>query len=51
MIKYEIITDTLNNECLTKTDDAGIVFWIPKDPANLDYQDYLAWLEQSEQQS
>ncbi len=27
-----------------KTDVDGCVLWIPMDPANTDYQQYLAWL-------
>jgi len=35
------ITDT--GTVFSKT-DGNVVWWIPEDPANTDYQDYLAWL-------
>jgi hypothetical protein len=30
---------------IKRTDVDGKVYWIPKDPANSDYQRYLRWLE------
>jgi hypothetical protein len=31
---------------IVRTNDDGTVSWIPKDPANSDYQAYLASLEE-----
>jgi len=46
MNKYEIIeTDNLTggiNSCIIKYNDDGSVSYIPIDPANSDYQAYLA---------
>ena len=38
---YEEITDELGNEIIKRTDEKDVVAWIPKDPANSDYQRYL----------
>ena len=41
---YEIIeTETLSGivETIKRTDENGLVSWIPLDPANSDYQRYL----------
>jgi hypothetical protein len=43
---YEIITSELGNKTIKYTDEQGDVYWIPTDPANSDYQAYLAQLEQ-----
>jgi hypothetical protein len=48
---YEIIPiDELTNsaEKIKRTDADGTVWIIPTDPANSDYQRYLAWLENPE---
>jgi hypothetical protein len=45
---YEEITTesfTGTNTVLKRTDEEGKIVWIPIDPANSDYQRYLAWLE------
>jgi len=42
MIKYELIEDLPNH--IKKTDENGQQFLIPTDPANSDYQAYLATL-------
>jgi len=41
---YEIITQDipLGETMIKKTDADGSVYWIPTDPANSDYQAYLA---------
>ena len=41
---YEIIKDN-NGKIIKRTDIDGQVWWIPTDPANSDYQAYLASLE------
>ena len=39
---YEVITDELStNQTIKRTDENGLVVWIPCDPANSDYQAYL----------
>lgn len=46
MKTYEIMTSEITNKVVIKaTNDAGEIFWIPEDPANSDYQAYLAYLE------
>jgi hypothetical protein len=37
---YETITE-LGNEAIKRTDEIGLVAWIPLDLANSDYQRYL----------
>ena len=37
-----------NGYSFIERDDNGIISSIPKDPANSDYQRYLAWLENPE---
>jgi len=38
--KYEVITSELGGEYI-RWDDNGVIRFIPKDPANSDYQRYL----------
>jgi hypothetical protein len=42
--KYEII-EKLLGQVIKRTDSDGNQAWIPTDPANSDYQAYLAQLE------
>jgi len=44
-IEYTIITTETGGEVITTTDSSGNVSFIPTDPANSDYQAYLASLE------
>jgi hypothetical protein len=45
---YEVITDELiKTQTIKRTDENGLVAWIPYDPANSDYQAYLAHLTES----
>jgi hypothetical protein len=44
-IVYKIIQTELGNDLITRTGEDGIVYFIPTDPANSDYQRYLRWLE------
>lgn len=39
-IYEEIITES-GSEIIKRTDENGEVSWVPKDPANSDYQRYL----------
>ena len=40
---WHLFTDS-KGEHIIKIDGATI-YWVPTDPANTDYQQYLAWLE------
>jgi hypothetical protein len=43
-MSYEIIpAGTIAPEQVTRTDDDGTVWFIPKDENNSDYQAYLVW--------
>ena len=46
MITYEIAVSELDNsEIIKRVNEDGSQSWIPKDPANSDYQAYLKSLE------
>lgn len=45
---YEVITMPLGIVIIKRTDADGIESWIPTDPANSDYQAYLASLEEGQ---
>jgi hypothetical protein len=39
---YEVITNELSqSETIKRTDENGLIAFIPTDPANSDYQEYL----------
>ena len=42
---YEIEKNSFGEDIIKRTDEDGTVWWIPLDPANSDYQAYLASLE------
>jgi hypothetical protein len=42
---YEKNTDDRGNTTIIRTDENGLIWFIPTDPSNSDYQEYLAWLE------
>ena len=44
MKEYRIVTTPSGNEII-QYDEGNTTYSIPKDPANSDYQAYLAWLE------
>ena len=46
---YEKITDEEGNTTIKQTLDNGLERWIPTDPANSDYEAYLASLENANQ--
>jgi hypothetical protein len=49
MTQYEEVQiEAPSQPVIKKTDSNGNIFWIPLDPANSDYQRYLAWLENPE---
>jgi hypothetical protein len=41
MIKYKVLEFELNRKIIEKTDENGIISYVPMDPANSDYQAYL----------
>ncbi len=45
MTTWNKYTDALGVEQITKTDDDGTIWFVPADPSNSDYQKYLRWLE------
>jgi hypothetical protein len=38
---YEEVTDELSGKMIKRTDEDGLVAWIPLDTGNSDYQRYL----------
>ena len=53
MIKpvYEVVSLEMGGEVITRTDPDGKVWFIPQDPMNSDYVAYLAWLEETNEES
>lgn len=48
--KIDLSTPVMPNTfCIERTDEAGNKVWIPNDPTNSDYQEYLHWLENPEE--
>lgn len=43
-ISYTKETTLFGDELIIRTDDAGIIAFIPTDPANSDYRAYLAYV-------
>lgn len=43
-MKYEIIATDLDTTVIKRTNDDNSISWIPTEPANSDYQAYLASL-------
>ena len=39
---YEVVISDLGYKSIKRTDADGTIWWIPTDPANSDYQAYLA---------
>lgn len=44
---YQVITTDFGGEVIKRTDADGNEAWIPVDPANSDYQVYLALLQET----
>lgn len=44
---YEVIEELGRVSIKAETED-GLIFWIPMDESNTDYQQYLVWLEGQE---
>ena len=38
---YEEVTTETGNTVIKRTDADGLIWWIPNDPSNSDYQRYL----------
>ena len=53
MINYEVIDNSTevmpDDKCVKRTDSDGKICFIPFDEANSDYQRYLRWLENPEE--
>ena len=45
MTSYEKIISDLGQDSIKRTNEDGSITWIPIDPANSDYQEYLKTLE------
>ena len=41
MTNYEKIISDLGQDSIKRTNEDGLITWIPIDPANSDYQEYL----------
>lgn len=52
-MKYKVIENTnelfAGQVTIEYTDQNGQKWWIPNDPANADYQEYLRWLSEEQQ--
>ena len=46
---YEKVTDDFGGEMIKRTDEDGIVSWIPLADGNFDYAEYLESLENVEE--
>ena len=42
---YEEVITEFGSKCIRATYEGGLILLIPTDPANSDYQRYLRWLE------
>ena len=47
MTQYEKVTNELGTEIVKRIDDDGKEWFIPLDPANSDYQEYLKSLNEA----
>tara|TARA_B000000609_G_C24167444_1_gene347900 strand:+ start:1187 stop:1354 length:168 start_codon:yes stop_codon:yes gene_type:complete len=47
-MKYKLYKDIISNkiDLVLRTDDEGIKTFVPFDPLNDSYQDYLKWVEE-----
>lgn len=46
-MNYQVAKNYAGQEVgVNKLTDDGVIFGIPADPANTDYQEYLKWLEE-----
>jgi hypothetical protein len=43
-VEYVIVDNPYGEAMIRRTDSDGTVWTIPQDPANSDYQAYLAWV-------
>jgi hypothetical protein len=44
---YEEVADDFGNKSIKRTDEDGLVAWIPMDGGNSDYQAYLKSLDET----
>lgn len=47
MVKYELTKNSYDEDVVIRTEEDGTIWWIPTDPANSDYQKYLASLDEA----
>ena len=45
---YEEYISDFGTKSIKRTDEDGTIWWIPTDPANSDYQAYLASLDEAD---
>jgi hypothetical protein len=47
-MKYEIIELEPSGQLIQQTDDNGVISFVPMDEGNIDYQNYLASLNETD---
>jgi hypothetical protein len=47
MTKYTVIENPIGGDCIQRDNENGSISYIPIDPANSDYQEYLKNLDEA----